>query len=134
MVQLIADYSLHMVTSPMCAFGMVIRDGHGEDAGLARKETTWLSNSSEIVNALTRRCSGDHSHANLFGGRACQAQVYPPALCRAIVDGLKAQIAKDTHLMGMSQGLVREEPPSPATLLQTSDAWSATTRGLVPSR
>ena len=91
MVQLIADFDLHMRSSPMCAFGMLIRDSNGEQE-LAKKMTTWLSNGEAIVDALHRRCSGDHPHADLFGGKAKQAQVYPPELCKAIIQGLKAQI------------------------------------------
>ena len=92
MVQLIADYKLHMTTSPMCAFGQVIRDGPGGAEELALKMTTWLSNGEHIIGALKATCSGDHAHASLMGGKAKQAQIYPPALCRAIVQGLRRQL------------------------------------------
>ena len=62
-------------TSPMCAFGMLIRDGAGEVEGLARKNTTWMSNGEHIIKALDAQCSEDDSHVPLINGRAHQAQV-----------------------------------------------------------
>ena len=57
-VQLIADLDLHLTTSPMCAYGMIIRDSEGDPLGLARKNTTWLSNGEAIVRKLEATCSG----------------------------------------------------------------------------
>ena len=107
MLQLALDYNLHAVTSPMCPFGMMIRDRNGNDEGLARKETTWLINGESIVEALRASCTEDHPHASLMGGRARQAQVYPPALCKAIVRGLKNQLR-------------RLDQPQPASAQRTS--------------
>ena len=36
MIQLLADFDLHLTTAPMCAYGMVIRDSQGNPEGLAQ--------------------------------------------------------------------------------------------------
>ena len=90
-VQLAADYNVYLTTSPMCSFGMVIRDHAGNSEGLALKHTTWMSNGAHIIKELEVVCTGDHTHASLMG-KTKQSQVYPLALCKAIVTGLCKQI------------------------------------------
>ena len=81
---------LYMVTSDLCQFGLT-------SGGLpAKKPTRWLSNSPCLISRLDRKCDGEHTHQHLMGGRARSAQEYPPALCRAIVDGFARQFRADS--------------------------------------
>ena len=84
-----------MTTCAMCAFGMRATRPDGTKEELALKRTRWLTNCTGIASRLNRPCSGDHPHTPLLSNRARQAQVYPPALCKAIVQGLKAQLRHD---------------------------------------
>eukprot|EP00973_Karenia_brevis_P074275 10319521-Karenia_brevis.AAC.1 len=54
-----------------------------------------MTNASELLKTIHRRCEGGHEHGRLMSGRAKEAAVYPPALCRAVVHGIKQQIAWD---------------------------------------
>merc|ERR1712122_462322 len=51
----------------------------------------FMSTSPELLQRLARRCDGSHRHQPLEGGRARAAAVYPPELCRAILQGIEAQ-------------------------------------------
>ena len=42
-----------------------------------------------------RTCTGQHRHIQLIGGRAKKAEVYPPKLCKAIIEGLVGQMEED---------------------------------------
>ena len=44
-----------LVQSPMCRFGMKMRDDHGEELHV-RKETLWLTNSECIAEELRGVC------------------------------------------------------------------------------
>ena len=50
-----------------------------------------MSSASALLAALDVRCSHDHAHQALVGGRASAAAVYPAALCMAILSGIGAQ-------------------------------------------
>ena len=81
-----------------CQYGLIVEDMKGQ--ALAKKPTEFLTNSPCIASQLRRTCEGTHTHlnhrhANLFGGVAKFAQVYPPALCEAICCGLKEQVDLD---------------------------------------
>lgn len=69
-----------------CAYGLRVEDG------LNRKTTQFLTNDKHIAEQLQRRCSGDHDHEPLIGGKAVLAAEYPPELCRCIVKGLKRSL------------------------------------------
>ena len=58
---------VELVELDMCNFGMTSSDAEGE--GLVRKRTKILINSPEVAKRVARRCSGDHRHVNLIGGR-----------------------------------------------------------------
>ena len=73
--------------SDMCAYGMRVR---GKE--LNKKTTMWLTNSDHIAKRLQKRCSGDHVHEHLTGGGAALAAVYPPSVCKAIVNGLRRHL------------------------------------------
>ena len=76
----------------MCRFGMTSHvDARGGPRGLVKKPTGFMSSSKHILDQLDRRCTGDHEHVHLMGGRAAAAQEYPPALCEAIIKGILKQ-------------------------------------------
>ena len=81
------------IDSNMCRFGMVTN--HKGEKGLVQKATTFMTNSFEVAGRLDRQCSVEHreqyKHLAIWGERAREAQVYPPALCRAVAEGVKAQ-------------------------------------------
>lgn len=81
-----------------CVYGLKTRDGNR--IGLARKSTGFLTNAPCIAQALSKRCPNTrihkvHDHIRLERGRTKAAQVYPPELCHAICQGLKAQLEAD---------------------------------------
>ena len=76
------------VVGDQCQYGLRVRP----EEELNMKPTGFLSNSPRIRNQLSRRCSGDHPHQHLMGGRAKKAEEYPPKLCQAMIRGLKEEI------------------------------------------
>ena len=44
------------------------------------------------------QCSGDHKHVKLIRGRAKETERYPPALDRAIVEGLQKKLKVDRRI------------------------------------
>ena len=56
------------------------------------KPTKWLTNSEAIAKRLLMTCPGGHQHELLLDGKAKQCQVYPPAVCEAIVQGLRLEL------------------------------------------
>ena len=92
--------SVNVVVADMCQFGMTTSEEGGVQAP-ARKPTRFMSSSPAILEALTRRCRGDHSHAPLLGGtRARDAAIYPPELCEAIAQGTAEQVRRDDRAHG----------------------------------
>ncbi len=77
-----------VVTTHMCAFGMLSKDEDGVE--LVKKPTSMMTNSPEVGRRLAKRgCNHDcpeeqqHRHVKLINGRASHAQVYPRALTSA---------------------------------------------------
>ena len=61
-----------------------------------KKPTRFMTNSPCVGEALSEKCRGQHRHIELTGGgRARRAEVYPDKLCRAILEGLRAQLISD---------------------------------------
>ena len=84
------------VQTHMCQFGMQSHiDRIGGDLGLVKKPTGFMTSSRCVLQELGKRCSGDHDHVPLVGGRDAGAQVYPQALCEAICLGVAAQKKSD---------------------------------------
>ena len=78
-VQLLAEFpDLYLVSSDLCQFGLTAKGTSGEEP--ARKPTRWLTNSACLADRLDKKCDGKHTHATLLGGRAKDAQIYPPKL------------------------------------------------------
>ena len=89
------------------AYGMNV-DG----SGLNQKPTCWVTNSKKIALQLQRRCSRDHTHVNLMGGKAVKAAEYPKELCKANRSGIKAapeRKAKTAKARGSFRDHHREE-------------------------
>ena len=102
-----------LVKSPMCRFGMSAEDEFG--VGLVHKMTWYITNSPAIAQMLGGHCSNldggpQHRHVHLMDGRAAQAAVYPPALVKAILNGILGQMRLDGEVTVNSFGVTNEEP------------------------
>lgn len=71
-----------MVKSHLCRFGLVI-NGH-----LSRKATLFATTCDAIAINLQKLCECTEPHQQLISGLPKLAQVYPPQLVNAIIDGL----------------------------------------------
>jgi hypothetical protein len=89
------------VVAHQCAFGLRTSAQGGGQAP-AKKPTRFMSSSAAVLEALSRRCPGGHSHAPLLGGtRARDAAAYPPGLCKAIAQGASEQLRRDNRARGV---------------------------------
>ena len=70
-----------------CMYGLVTPNNDGVPTP-AKKPTKWMSNSSDMLSVLSRKCDKSHAHQHLLGGRAAAAAFYPPPLLRAILKGM----------------------------------------------
>lgn len=86
--RLILEPGVHVCYIDMCAYGMKVKNAPN------RKPTMWITNSWDIARELQRRCTRDHQHEALMGGKAVLAQIYPEGLCKAIVRGLKRHLRR----------------------------------------
>ena len=118
MLELMGLPEVHVCVVDQCAYGLRV----GEK--LNKKPTCFITNSPHIAQELRRRCSGDHEHDHLLGGKAAAAAIYPPGLCKAIVRGLKRHLR---HQRGPCQGVPCEAlavlatevlPPQDADVLE----------------
>ena len=75
---------VYVCVSDMCMYGMRVNDE------LNKKSTQWITNSWHIAMELQRRCNGSHPHEPLTHGKAATAAIYPPQLCRAVVNAEEA--------------------------------------------
>ena len=81
------------VNTDQCEFGLSTTV-NGEER-LAKKPTSFATNSWCIAKELNRKCSGEHLHFSLMESRAAKAQEYPPEFCKAVCQGFQEQIAFD---------------------------------------
>ena len=106
----------YLVKSQMCRFGMVSEDAKGR--GLVKKMIWYLTNSEEIARMLQGVCSNEdpssgkpkHRHVHLMAGRTKAAEVYPPALVRAISQGVLNQTRVNGEISELSAGPTCDEP------------------------
>ena len=80
-----------------CQLGQCDKEGHP-----VKKPTKWMSNSEHILKALDKQCPGKHGwciqrgqwvqHRPCYGEVAKSAAIYPFHLCRAILEGLVAEM------------------------------------------
>ena len=55
----------------------------------AKKPTRWMSSSPHMLQRLSRRCTGNHEHQQLVGGRAKAAEDYSLDLISEILRGMR---------------------------------------------
>ena len=70
-------------------------DHRGGKKGLVKKPTGFMSRIRYIIQELDRKCTRDHNHVPLVGGRAAGAAIYPQALCEAMCRGNAKQKRMD---------------------------------------
>ncbi len=106
-----------------CVHGLRDVDDHGRE-GPVKKETGWMSNCTEILDAVALLCpNGDlvargkkpaHEHVLLIGGgRARRAERYPPGLIAAVLRGLRNHLRRvrgKYNIGAMDTGPTAEEP------------------------
>ena len=78
------------VVGHMCEFGMTSEDANG--SGPVLKPTRFLTNPQHIARNINKKCLGHERRVHLMHFRAAPAQVYPPALCKAILRGLREHL------------------------------------------
>ena len=100
--ELILEPGVYVCYIDMCAYGMKVKDAPN------RKPTMWITNSWHIARELQRRCTGDHQHEVLMGGKAVLAQVYPEGLCKAIVRGLRRHLRSRSNIEKLCPEEVQE--------------------------
>ena len=101
--------SVVLVQSDQCQYGAESKtsDGGGEKGSPIMKPTGFMTNSSSLAKALSRRCTGvggrcsrpkGGRHRLCNGRHASMAQQYPKGLCQAILRGIRDQLRED-HLI-----------------------------------
>ena len=96
--------AVELAQGHMCRLRMTTHiDTKNGQRGLVKKPTGFLSSSRCVRQELNKKCTGDHAHVPLVGGRAAGAQVYPQMLCEAICRGVARQQREDAA-MGVSTG------------------------------
>ena len=97
MKTLLSHRDVETVRGDMCQFGMVSRmAGQGSELGPVLKPTGFFTNCPAIATELSRRCSGEHKHVQLMGGRAEGAAIYQKGLCESVCKGLAIQKQRDS--------------------------------------
>ena len=96
--KLLNKHGVMRVNGDQCRYGLVATDNGY--TGPARKSTGFMTNSPCIAKSLSKRCENTahkkmQEHVPLTDGRAKAAQVYPPALYKAICQGLRQQMIVD---------------------------------------
>ena len=102
--EILCHPSVGLVQCHLCRFKMSthIETKNGQ-RGLVKKPTGLLSSRRCVRQELDKKCTGDHAHVPLVGGRAAGAQVYPQMLCEAICRGVARQHWEDAST-GVSFG------------------------------
>lgn len=114
---------VYTITVHMCQFDLRTRDGE-----LAKKPTMLLTNCYPLVKWLDRRCTQDHAHQQLVGGRAAAAAQYTRPFVRAILKGLRQHLTSLGVAYVKRDQLTPESTPMPTELHdiahQVSKSWS----------
>jgi hypothetical protein len=80
--QFLSHEEVLLIKSHLCRFGLII------NGKLSRKSTLFATTCDAIAANLQRLCNCVDGHQQLINGLPHQAQTYPPALVKAIVDVL----------------------------------------------
>ena len=115
-VEMRGNPETYVVQSPMCRFGMKLKNAQGELLHV-RKETLWMTNSLQIALELQGTCENVlkgkevHRHVQLVGERRAKAaQIYPKELVEAIVRGLKKELEMNHLINSMEEALTGPSP------------------------
>ena len=87
MQDLMCNYDVYGTVPHQCEYG-VTSSIPGGTPKPALTPTRWLSNSRHMITRLSRRCSKQHEHQQLKGGRTKTAEIYPVQLCVEILRGI----------------------------------------------
>ena len=97
-----------MARADQCQYGAEVQ--HGQEQGQpVKKPTGFLTNSSKVAEALSRRCTGGATpwacsrakggrHVLCSGRVGRDAAIYPRGLCRAVLKGITNQLRSDRQL------------------------------------
>ena len=114
MKNLLAHPEVSRVTADQCQLGLEVTFGTKRGHPV-KKPTGFMSNSSEITKALSKRCGGVHGscsrarkgfHVACSGRVARDAAIYPKKLCMTIIRGMTNQMRKDGVLKPGCIGLM----------------------------
>ena len=88
--------TVHTVVGDQCQYGLVTPSEADPKVMVpALKPTKFMTNSQVMRDQLGRRCSRDHVHQPLVGGRCKNAAFYPVKLVKAILRGIALQAEQD---------------------------------------
>ena len=112
----------------MCKYGMMVN-------GLpARKPPVIITNRFEVARRLQRKCCdkllGEDAHvehANMFGGQARKAQIYPRLLCYTILEGIAAQKMMDKRRLKWHEMMSLDEVKMLASIAGEDLTWGTWT-------
>ena len=89
MLNILGLPGVNVSVSDQCMTGLTTKGPDGIQMP-AKKSTRWASSSHHMIKRLSQRCSKDHDHQMLVGGRAKAAQDYPMELIKEILRGIRA--------------------------------------------
>ena len=111
-MKLLRQADVSTVIGDQCQYGQRTK-GTNEPI---KKPTRWMSNGAKILETLGQRCRGRKGacsmggfHQPCSGGRARDAAIYPFALCKAILQGIRNQMRHDHRLQEGIHGLQAQE-------------------------
>ena len=90
---------VEVTAADQCMFGLKTWGMDGKSWESAMKKTRFMSNSSEILSELTRKCDERHRHQQLLGSRARPAARYPEGLCRGMAAPTRGHVKKLRRLI-----------------------------------
>ena len=88
MTKLLNEKRVSTTVSDQCEYGLLTPGPNGEPMA-ANKPTKWMSSSPHMLKRLSKRCSKDHIHQQLVGGRAKPADNYPLELITEMLRGMR---------------------------------------------
>lgn len=105
--------------------GTVIQDLHNFQQAPRSQLHLRFEKAKDVMSFFYYKEEGSkwHRHVQLLGGKAKKAEVYPELLLRHILQGLKKEMRKKTHLNSLEFGPVNEEPYFEEKALDAED-WS----------
>ena len=88
MIKLLNEKRVGTTVSDQCEYGLLTPGPNGKPMA-AKKPTKWMSSSPHMLKRLSKRCSKNHAHQQLVGGRAKAAENYPLELITQILRGMR---------------------------------------------